>query len=496
MNRAGVNDVSTFGRPGWEERCAGATPALILLYFALHTVLRVTAPGGLGLDEAEQMVAVQSLEWGYGAQPPLYSWLQWLVFRITGEGKLGLALLKNALLATAFLAVWAAALHASGSRRIAMVAAFSLMLLPPIAWEAQRALSHSVLAVAVAALTVLLVLRARSGPGWGQAMLFGLLAAAGLLAKGNFAFLLAGLALALVATRSPGLHRWAAGLALAATLLAFPLLWMLDHPGLVTQNARKFGLDESPGLGTALAGLGALGLALLAFSALLVAVHGALFWWRHAEATAGRADGAWEARFLGLWLAGGVAVVAAAVLATGTTEVKERWLQPVLIALPLALTLGARARVDRQATRRLLGIVGLVALAVLIALPLNFRRGGGENPAYQSAPFAAAAAALPAGPGLVLAGDDFVGGNLRLVRPDLAVLTPQQSAMRLAGRPRLAVWWGRNRPKPPPEALAALVRARTGHDLGALGQQSLALPYPPPHAERRFHLHWAVLPPG
>ncbi|MEO1471701.1 MAG: glycosyltransferase, partial [Pseudomonadota bacterium] len=68
-------------------------PVAILVYFALQAASRVLAPGGLNLDEAEQMVAVQALDWGYGAQPPLYTWLQIAVFQVTGEGKLGLALL-------------------------------------------------------------------------------------------------------------------------------------------------------------------------------------------------------------------------------------------------------------------------------------------------------------------------------------------------------------------------------------------------------------------
>ncbi|MEO0762713.1 MAG: hypothetical protein AAFZ09_13050, partial [Pseudomonadota bacterium] len=38
-------------------------PVAILVYFALQAASRVLAPGGLNLDEAEQMVAVQALDW-------------------------------------------------------------------------------------------------------------------------------------------------------------------------------------------------------------------------------------------------------------------------------------------------------------------------------------------------------------------------------------------------------------------------------------------------
>lgn len=480
----------------YADRIARHVPALILGYFALHVVLRVTSPGGLGLDEAEQMVATQTLEWGYGPQPPLYAWMQWALFQAMGPGKLGLALLKNGLLAVAYLALWAAAIRATGSARLAAVAALSLFLMPAVAWEAQRALTHSVLAVAVAALTVLWAVR-RVGappehpPGWGAVAALGALAAAGLLAKANFLFLLVGLAGALAATRR--LHRRCLGsVALAAALMAGPALWMARHPALVGQSADKFGAEAGAGPGAALDGLLALGGAVLAFAALLAAAHAVLFWWRLPRSEA-PAPGL--TRFLGLWLAFGLAAVAIAVVATGTTEVKERWLQPVLTPLPLAATLAAASRIGRGALAPFLALVGALAVAVLVALPLNLRHGG-DNPSYQSAPFAAAAAALPAGPGLALVEDDFLAGNLRLLRPGLGVLTPETPALSLAGAPRVAVWWSRDRSSPVPGALAALTRRLTGRDLAALPAHTAVFAYPPPHAGRTFHLHWARLEDG
>ena len=61
--------------------------------------------------------------------------------------------------------------------------ALSLMLLPQIAWESHRALTHSVLATALAALTCL-VFVARTLPGRrGGYLLFGVVAGLGILSR-------------------------------------------------------------------------------------------------------------------------------------------------------------------------------------------------------------------------------------------------------------------------------------------------------------------------
>jgi len=58
--------------------------AALAVYFLLQLLVRVTVAGGVEKDEAEQLLWTQTLAWGYGPQPPLYSWLQWAVFRLTG----------------------------------------------------------------------------------------------------------------------------------------------------------------------------------------------------------------------------------------------------------------------------------------------------------------------------------------------------------------------------------------------------------------------------
>jgi len=124
----------------------------------------VTVAGGVEKDEAEQLLWTQTLAWGYGPQPPLYSWLQWALFQLTGPTVVGLALLKNALLFATYAFTWAAARRLLEPAPAALAAA-SLLLLPQVAWESQRDLTHTVLVTSAAAATLWLAIGLLQRPG-------------------------------------------------------------------------------------------------------------------------------------------------------------------------------------------------------------------------------------------------------------------------------------------------------------------------------------------
>lgn len=58
------------------------------------------------------MLWTQQLSMGYGSQPPLYTWLQWLVNQVVGPSVLSLSVLKHSLLALTYV-------HVPGSPRSA-----------------------------------------------------------------------------------------------------------------------------------------------------------------------------------------------------------------------------------------------------------------------------------------------------------------------------------------------------------------------------------------
>ena len=122
-------------------------------------------------------------------------------------------------------------------------------------------------------------------------------------------------------------------------------------------------------------------------------------------------------------------LVLVAVLATRATEVKERWLQPILFLLPLALMILVEPRLTALRARLLamvmavIGVVLMVALAVVYLFP---DRSGA--PLRATAPFGALAddiRKLGFEDGYVLAEDHYIGGNLRLHLPGATVAEPE-----------------------------------------------------------------------
>src|SRR5262245_12492036 len=71
---------------------------LLAVYFGAQVCLRLLTSNSTDLDESEQLLATQQLQWGYGPQPPLYTWLQFPFVQLFGLNILALALLKNLLL--------------------------------------------------------------------------------------------------------------------------------------------------------------------------------------------------------------------------------------------------------------------------------------------------------------------------------------------------------------------------------------------------------------
>ena len=49
----------------------------------VHTAIRCGLSGNLDLDEAEQLVLVQTWSAGYSVQPPLYTWLLWPLIQLS-----------------------------------------------------------------------------------------------------------------------------------------------------------------------------------------------------------------------------------------------------------------------------------------------------------------------------------------------------------------------------------------------------------------------------
>jgi len=67
----------------------------LAIYFCLHACLRGLISPALNFDESEQSFLSQSLAWGYNSQPPLYTWIQKLIFEVLGCNAFAMAVRLN-----------------------------------------------------------------------------------------------------------------------------------------------------------------------------------------------------------------------------------------------------------------------------------------------------------------------------------------------------------------------------------------------------------------
>jgi len=374
------------------EHKAGTRFLLALAgYFLLQVVLRASSPAVLKLDEAEAVLAFQHLRLGYGSQPPLYFWLQWPLFSLFGVNLLVLSVQKNLLLFGTYLGVFCAARPLVGVHG-AITAAASLVLLPPIGWEAQLDQTHSVLATCMAALALWCYVGLLKHGGVLRYALFGLLIGLGLQSKYNFAvFALALMAGSLVVPE----HRRAvwnrkAWIALAVLMLSLAPhgLWLVDHLELATRATRAKMLGDAAGhAGNVARGVSRLAGAIFLFATPLWIVYGWIGW-RHREGARLRLDQP-HARFFLWFFVAPFACIAALVLAGALASMKPRWLQPVLFPLPLAFLAIFPALARRAVCRSVLWVAA--AFAIVIPAGLSARAYLGED---TRAPFAELSAQL------------------------------------------------------------------------------------------------------
>lgn len=394
----------------------------LLALAAAHVVVRVALSSSLKWDEAEQILWSQQLALGYGAQPPLYTWLQWVVNQIVGPGVLALALLKQTLLALAYVLMYFAGRELLGPRG-AWWAAASMLLLPPLGWYSVRDQTHTVLVTTLICAAWWLLLHCVRRPRPAAFAAFGLVCGLGLLAKYNFALALAAMVLAVLATphaRRALLRRgwWLAPL--VCMLVCLPhAVWLLGHVQQASASTlQRMQLDAVPrwhGLRSLAEGLlGTLGLWTLA---VLWTFRGG---WRGAQPLPQAR--AWAPQLFARYLVLVLLALLSMVLAVGVTSFKSRWLLPLLCVTPLAAFAARPALQLSPRGGRYTTLVMVLALLILLAASLRpWRSGQRGHTDGLNHPTAQLAAALHAagydGHGYIIAADPMLAASLHLFFP-------------------------------------------------------------------------------
>ena len=419
--------------------------SIVTAYFLLHVVLRVATGGALGLDEAEILLDARRLEWGYGPQLPLYAWLQWGIFQITGPGILGLSLLKNGMLLATVVALYLT-IRTRHAPLWAGLSVLSLLMLYQFSWEAQRALTHTVLANLCSVLTFAVIWGLiRKPTTWGFVLL-GVVVAMGSLSKYNYAIALLAMLLAAFSASETRKPLWSPRLLLslgvAALLVTPPMLWVLNNPEHAFASARKLDMSsDGPTTLIALQGLVELALASAGFVSLLLIVLGVLWSIYLRQGVAAKGDDL--RRLMTRTLVWALLLMAAVVLVSGSTNVKDRWLQPILIYAGPVLCLWLLPSAGRKGVRRFAQVSAV--LAVFIGLAMLHHNLAGD--AKRAAPFATLTSEIIAqtAPENAIVADNWISGNMAYFAPDQHVYSDRDPR---APNAALRVWESaRNVPK-------------------------------------------------
>jgi 4-amino-4-deoxy-L-arabinose transferase-like glycosyltransferase len=437
--------------------------AVLGLYFLTNFIVRLCLPHGLELDEAEQTYLSQWLLAGYGSQPPFYNWMQYAAVHVFGMSLATLSALKNLLLFSSYLFYWLAARQVLTDKRLAIVAALGLVTIPQVAFEAQRDLSHTVAAIFGTSLFILALLRTLSVPSLLAFVLLGIATGIGAITKYNFAPVPVAVLLAMLADRDlrRRLLDWRLLIsgAIAFVIVAPHALWLLDNVQAASSQtiSKMVGDDAHPLLGI-LHGFRSLALALLGFSALTLAIFAAVY--RGQLGTIVRAQSPWT-RFFSRILMISVALIVLMIVFGGMEKVRDRWLTPILLVLPLYLCLKIdAARVSLQPGIRRMWICAGIIMALVPSVlfgRIAFDRMT-DDYEYINVPFAALARQIEtemAGqPSLIVADGGQLAGNMRFNLPSTTVATPVPvtgtQPLSLRNFRRVVFVWGNADGSPPP----------------------------------------------
>lgn len=424
-------------------------------YFLTQLCVRLLIPHSLELDESAQVFYAQWPAFGYDTQPPFYNWVQTALFQALGTHLFALAFLKNVILFLTYLFLGLAAMRMVRSKELAVVAVLGLLTFPQLVFESQRDLTHSVAAVFASALFIYALIRTLDTPSWYSYALLGFATGIGLISKYNFALLPAAAFLAVVI--DPEFRKRLFDLrilvaAIVGLLVILPhALWLLDHLDLATQGTinKLEGQDVTSKWAQVALGTISLAGALIGFAGLTFLTF-LLLYPRSLSQTI-RRNNRWSL-LLGRIMLCALALLLVLILVSDSTNIKDRWLSPIFLILPLYLA----TKLDQLdiEIEPYLSRMWSLAKVILICMPLVMlvripAHGWFGDYTKLNTDYGAALSEIlqrvEEQPMTILASDVHLAGNLRILRPDLPVLIAGYSQLigdtRIStSTPLLVVW--------------------------------------------------------
>jgi len=435
-----------------------AVASILVLYCALHFLVRLFCTPNFTLDETEQLLFSQSLQWGYRFRhPPLITWLSWATLEATGGSRAAFFLLKYVLMGAGLVAYFAAARIIIRDTKLAALATFALITTFVMGYLPHIDLMHTVLLATMLAAFLWAAARVVSKGSNGDYLLLGLTIGFGILSKYVFAILPVALAIGIAWT--PRLRArikvtsLIGALLLAALIVAPYAWWAAAHEYSLFSLAEKVTHGTGAGLNPLdwLKGAGNLALALIGF-VVPAALLFPLLYWRACKPLRGAGedeDRDWL-RVLEIAMIAGALMMLAAVFFVGAESFKPRWMHQV--AMPFAIWFFVRVKITGSSDRvhRIFAIVALVfALGVAAARIVMYHTHGADcrkcREYWPMQTYAEQLRHAGFARGTILAPEYDLAGNLRYWFLDSRVVAPGFPRFAfgapLAG-PCLIVWEG------------------------------------------------------
>ncbi len=488
------------------------TPTGLLVFWVgyglLHVGLNLSFNTGLDRDDAEAREMLQNtLSWGYQVRnPPLFEWLLYGSTKLFGPGPVASIALRYGLILAIGLSAYGAVRRITRDDNAAAAASLGLFGFVWFTAAFHTWATHTMILVIAVFWLAEAVDAYFKNPSNRAAIALAGVVAIGLLAKWSFVIPLAGLAAAILLDKGLRPALWNPRLLwvplIGAAALAPTLMWIAGQgESVVAMSADNLVPSSAPWAERALEALWRFPASYLAFLlpwALLAAGLG-----YRARTSGFKPAGATEAV---LWRA---AVITGALswlglLATGATNVAERYMYPVALLVPIAAALTISRRTDARRVALGFAVFALVAVTIMVPVRLLALTTGGYPERKQNKhliPYPALAVKLEElglSKAFFIAETTTLSGNLWTYLPS-AHAAAAGGSRRLkthafqSGDPCLAIWHGGFRTDPlsvpdvqVPAALAALLPA-------APDATRIDVPWPPTLLGKRRTSTWFVV---
>ncbi|WP_373032743.1 ArnT family glycosyltransferase, partial [Sulfurovum sp.] len=353
------------------------------------------------------------------------------VFKLFGTSIFGLSLLKNGLLFLTYLFVYKLGMLLMNSKLKASLSAISLMLIPQLVWGAQVDQTHTVLLTTATAISIYYFFKiAQEESSLLDFIMFGVAIGVGLNAKYNFLLVVVALiiiSLVIKEFRSRFYERrliFSIGITLLMVLPHF--LWFISHLEIATNRTieRMSAGDTQNNIINFFKGNFSLIVSTIAFLTPFWIAFIILF---RKKFSISLND---YSKSLLLYMIIVFLFLFVIILISGSTHVKERWLQPYLFLVPLFLFLHVKIlQIDKQVNTFIyLSILASIVVALVVLIkPYTIDLRG--KPSRASYPFEQLSKQIKnkiqsSKNVLLYTEDKYIGGNLKLFLPDTLVITP------------------------------------------------------------------------